>query len=106
MTLRKAIEQYIAWRQAHGTKFHSGAVLLHLFLNSIDGEINCDAVTDEQVCAFLAGKGPLRRRPRTRRSERSHGKQARLRTHRPRCYPTSSAMPEHGGKTTTRSSKP
>ena len=61
MMLRKAIEQYIAWRQAHGTKFHSGAVLLHLFLNRIDGEINCDAVTDEQVCAFLAGKGPLTR---------------------------------------------
>ena len=61
MTLQKAIEKYIAWRQAHGTKFHSGAVLLHLFLNSIDGEINCDAVTDEQVCTFLAGKGPLTR---------------------------------------------
>ena len=25
------------------------------------GEINCDAVTDEKVCAFLAGKGPLTR---------------------------------------------
>ena len=57
MTLRKAIEQYIAWRQAHGTKFHSGAVLLHLFLNSIDGEINCDAVTDEQSLCLSRREG-------------------------------------------------
>ena len=61
MTLREAIEQYIAWRQAHGAKFHSGAALLHLFLNGIDEEIACDAVTDAQVCAFLAGIRPLTR---------------------------------------------
>ena len=59
MTLRGVIEQYIEWRQAHGAKFESVAVLLNLFLKHVDGEINCDAVTTAQVCSFLAGNRPL-----------------------------------------------
>ena len=31
MKIRDAIGQYIAWRQAHGTQFKSGSVLLHCF---------------------------------------------------------------------------
>ena len=61
MTLREAIDQYIEWRQAHGAKFKTGAAILHLFLKGINGEVDCDAVTNTQVCAFLAGKGPLTR---------------------------------------------
>ena len=61
MTLRDAVDRYIAWRQAHGTKFRTETVVLHLFLKSIDGETGCDAVTGAQVCSFLAGNGPLTR---------------------------------------------
>ena len=58
MTLRDAIDQYIAWRRAHGTEFRAQMYLLKLFLKSVDGEINCDAIATAQVRAFLAGKGP------------------------------------------------
>ena len=61
MKIRDAIGQYIAWRQAHGTQFKSGAVLLYCFLKGIDTEISCDAVTEAQVRAFLRGKGTLTR---------------------------------------------
>ena len=61
MTLNDAIDDYIAWRQAHGTKFRTETAMLNLFLKSIDGEIGCDAVTRAQVCSFLAGDGPLTR---------------------------------------------
>ena len=67
MTLREAINRYIAWRQAHGAKYKSGAGILHHFLKSVDGEADCDAVTTAQVLAFLAGKGPL-----TRHRENKH----------------------------------
>ena len=59
MTLRDAIDQYTAWRQAHGMKFRGSAEVLYLFLKSNDGEIDCDAVTSAQVCTFLTGNRPL-----------------------------------------------
>jgi hypothetical protein len=61
MTLRKAIEQYILWRKAHGAKFTTGANLLRQFLGHADGDAECDAVSTAQVLAFLAGAGPLTR---------------------------------------------
>lgn len=61
MKMRDAIGQYIVWRQAHGTQFESGSVILHCFLKGIDGEITCDAVTEAQVRAFLRGTGTLTR---------------------------------------------
>ena len=69
MTLQDAINHYIAWRQAHGAKYESSCGrILHLFLKSVDGETNCNAVTTAQVLAFLAGKGPL-----TRHRENKYG---------------------------------
>ena len=59
MTLRDAIKQYIGWRQAHGANFQGVAIKLNIFLKSIDGEIDCDDVTNEQVLKFLSGNGPL-----------------------------------------------
>ena len=53
------MQQYIEWRQSHGAKFGSVAVTLNIFVNSIGKDIGCDAVTNAQVCAFLAGNGPL-----------------------------------------------
>ena len=61
MTLREAIERYIAWRRAHGAKFTSSADVLRCFLRYADGDVACDSVTTTQVLAFLAGKGPLTR---------------------------------------------
>ena len=61
MTIRKAIEQYIKWRQAHGSKFHGIAVRLNIFLKGVDDGTDCNAITTEQVCTFLKGRGPLTR---------------------------------------------
>lgn len=61
MMLRDAIRQYIAWRRAHGAKFSNGAYTLQRFLNSIDMEVDCDAVTPAQVARFLSGNGRLTR---------------------------------------------
>ena len=59
MTLRDAIDQYIAWRRAHGAEFRAQMYHLKLFLKSVDGNVHCDAIATPQVRAFLAGKGPL-----------------------------------------------
>lgn len=61
MTLQEAINQYIAWRRAHGAIYKSGAILLNLFLKSIDEPADCGSVTTAQVVSFLAGDGPLTR---------------------------------------------
>ena len=54
MILREAIERYVLWRRAHGAKFTTGANLLRRFLDHADGDAACDAVTTEQVLAYLA----------------------------------------------------
>ena len=64
MTLKDSIDRYIAWRKAHGARFRTDSIMLRLFVKRIDGEINCDAVTGEQVCAFLAGAGYFNPVPR------------------------------------------
>lgn len=61
MTLRDTVDQYIAWRQNLGAKFTSAAEILHLFVKSVHAQTKCDAVTNAQVCTFLAGNGPLTR---------------------------------------------
>jgi site-specific recombinase XerD len=61
MMLYEAIEQYVRWRRAHGAKFTTGANLLRHFLRYADGDADCDAVSTNQVLAFLAGQGPLTR---------------------------------------------
>ena len=55
MMLRDAVNDYIAWRRAHGAKFDSGARLLYLFLEHVDGSIGCDTVVQADVLDFLAG---------------------------------------------------
>ena len=61
MTLRETIDQYIAWRQARGAHFRSGASILRLYCRSVGAEVDCDAVRTEQASAFLAGNGSLTR---------------------------------------------
>ena len=68
MTLQAAIEQYVAWRQARGSKFASGTSILRQYARSVDDDIECDAVRPEQARAFLTGAGPLTRTRSVKRS--------------------------------------
>ena len=61
MILRDAITDYIAWRQAHGAKFHSSASVLHCFRKHVGGHTGCDAAAVADVLGFLAGNGSLTR---------------------------------------------
>ena len=61
MILRDAIDDYVAWRRAHGAKFVSSARVLHCFDRHVGGNIGCDAVPDADALSFLVGKGPLTR---------------------------------------------
>ena len=45
MMLREAIEQYILWRRAHGAKFATGSDILYHFLQYVNGNAACDAVS-------------------------------------------------------------
>lgn len=68
MTLQDAIDQYVAWRQARGSEFVSGASILRLYARSVGGHIACDAVRPDQARTFLAGTGPLTRTRSVKRS--------------------------------------
>ena len=59
MKLHQAIERYIAWRRIHGAKFKASAQHLRQFSNSVERDIDCKAVSQSEVCRFLAGNRPL-----------------------------------------------
>lgn len=58
MTLREAVDAYIAWRRAHGVKFVSGARTLRQFSRHAGDGIDCGSVGKSDVLGFLAGEGP------------------------------------------------
>ena len=57
MTLRSAIDQYIAWRQAQGADGRSTACILHGYCRSVGEGAGCEEVRSEQASAFL-GSSP------------------------------------------------
>ena len=59
MSLRDAVDDYIAWRRAHGAKLDAGTYLLHQFCKHAGGNTGCDAIAEADVLSFLSGKGPL-----------------------------------------------
>ena len=59
MTLRDAIDSYVAWRRDHGAKFDSSARVLHLFGRHVGESVDFGSVTDAAVLGFLAGNGRL-----------------------------------------------
>ncbi len=61
MILRKAIDEYVAWRRHHGAKFHTQAGRLNWFAKHAGKDIHCDAVDSADVLRFLAGRGSLTR---------------------------------------------
>ena len=82
MTLQAAIEQYVAWRQARGTRFQSGVSVLRLYGRSVVSDVECDAVRPDQASTFLAGADSLAACPRTnRRNPRQANPRSRNHTH-------------------------
>ena len=58
MTLAEVVDQYIAWRQARGAHFRSGASVLRLYCQSVGGEVDCDAVGTEPARVFRRQRPP------------------------------------------------
>ena len=61
MTLREAVDRYVAWQRQHGAKFRSSAQTLDTFCRQIGEDRGCDTVAEDEVRRFLAGKGVLTR---------------------------------------------
>lgn len=61
MILQDAIDNYVAWRKAHGAKFDTSARMLYYFSKHVGGNIDCGSVDDADVLGFLAGNGRLTR---------------------------------------------
>lgn len=60
MTLRKAVEQYIAIKQSLGFRFHGERVILTAFSKAM-GKITLSQVKPTAVKTYLDGKGPVTR---------------------------------------------
>ena len=61
MTLREAVDHYVAWQRQHGAKFRSSAQALDTFCRQIGEDRGCDTVGEAEVRRFLAGQGALTR---------------------------------------------
>ena len=61
MTLREVVDRYVAWQRDHGAKFDSSAQTLDTFCRQIGVDRDCDAVEEDEVRLFLAGKTVLTR---------------------------------------------
>ena len=61
MTLREAIDAYVAGRRAHGARFVSSTWILRQFCRHAGDGIECGNVGKADVLEFVAGKDPLTR---------------------------------------------
>lgn len=61
MKLGNAIDHYVAWRQAQGTKFITARNLLRRFMRHVGPETDCGEISRDQVLAFLIDHGPRTR---------------------------------------------
>lgn len=103
MTLHNVIDQYIAWRQAHGAKFDTSARGLRDFSRQVGENREYGSITKEEVLGFLAGKGPLTRTRANRHGalvgfyryaiSRDHGRQSPLPPSEEEPRPPESAPP-------------
>lgn len=55
MTLRAAIDQYVAWRQAQGARFQAQAYVLRRYARSAGDGVGCDEVSSDEGRAFVDG---------------------------------------------------
>ena len=63
MTLRDAIDRYVAWRRNHGAKFETNAQILDQFCREVGPETSCDEVSDAQIHVFLRRQWRVHRLP-------------------------------------------
>ncbi|SIT51369.1 Integrase/recombinase [Paraburkholderia piptadeniae] len=68
MKLSELVAQYVSHKRALGMRFNSEAATLASFCHRVDGNINVESVTVEQVQDFLTGNRPLTNHWRKRRS--------------------------------------
>ena len=61
MTLREAVDRYVAWQRNHGAKFCSSAETLDTFCRQAGEDRDCDTVGEDEIRRFLVGKGVLTR---------------------------------------------
>ena len=61
MTVREAVDRYVAWQRDHGAKFRSSAETLDAFCRRIGEDRDCDSVGVDEIRGFLAGKAALTR---------------------------------------------
>ena len=61
MTIHALVTQYVTVRQAAGTAFTSAAQVLAMWCRAVGGETAIETISDTQLRAFLAGRGPLTR---------------------------------------------
>ena len=58
MTLREAIDGYVAWRRALGAHFQFQACALRRYSRQVGKTVDCDAARSDQVNAFLGSRPP------------------------------------------------
>ena len=63
MTLRAAIDQYVAWRQAQGARFQAQAYVLHRYSRSAGDGVGCDEVRSAETRAFVDARSSTAARP-------------------------------------------
>ena len=68
MKLSELVAQYVSHKRALGMRFDSEAATLASFCHRVDGNIDVESVTVEQVQDFLSGNRPLTNHWRKRRS--------------------------------------
>ena len=68
MKLSELVAQYVSHKRALGMRFDSEAATLASFCHRVDGNIDVESVTVEQVQDFLTGNRPLTNHWRKRRS--------------------------------------
>ena len=57
MTLREAVDRYVAWQRDHGAKFRSSAQTLDTFCRQIGEDRDCDTVARMESTASLPARG-------------------------------------------------
>ena len=59
MTVRGAIDRYVAWKRSSGARFQAGANVLSHYACVVGSETDLDEVGEHAAAAFLSGSGPL-----------------------------------------------
>ena len=94
MTLREAVDRYVAWQRDHGAKFRSSAETLDTLCRRIGEDRDCDTLGEEEIRRFLAGKGGAHEN--TCRKVRNACRVLQLRTEPGPCEPHSHAAARGG----------